>query len=396
MYKLLLFLVLSTFTSCGEALNTRRRIVWNDYSRNSLLICAPDIHLSALFKQSADLKGQVDKLITIYPNIFPILDLADDNSHMGPLNPLKINDQVLQTQINSLQTELDAIKKLEINSIAQSKFFNLQEKQKKFYQRLVRYNNLLCQKSIFQKKEALDVRPYFILENQLFEVCRGDFYCLSNNISHPAGNLIQKFFLSLCTWSYSSHFCQTLLDNQELLVARLPELIAEYKKTKVSFFYNTDEEGPKFNCDIEDKNSTMKIEIYSSEITLSENDLQKIAQFWNNEDRFKINFYFTPIKKEHAIEIKLSKAGVSFVESNHPQIVYLSDLILKNRDEMLSTLAHEFGHSLGLRDCYLEFLDGNLTSVYYQLDSFNLMCSINGLAKISRDSLVSIFKNRCM
>jgi hypothetical protein len=53
------------------------------------------------------------------------------------------------------------------------------------------------------------------------------------------------------------------------------------------------------------------------------------------------------------------------------------------------TIRHEFGHSLGLPDCYVEFYDDNEQAmVNYQLDTTNLMCSRRGeLQQIHVDEL---------
>ena len=46
------------------------------------------------------------------------------------------------------------------------------------------------------------------------------------------------------------------------------------------------------------------------------------------------------------------------------------------------TIRHEFGHVLGLPDCYHEFYDTNLEAyVNYQLDVTDLMCSRAGNMK---------------
>lgn len=43
------------------------------------------------------------------------------------------------------------------------------------------------------------------------------------------------------------------------------------------------------------------------------------------------------------------------------------------------TIRHEFGHSLGFPDCYVEFYDNNLKAmVNYQIDTANMMCSRAG------------------
>jgi hypothetical protein len=43
------------------------------------------------------------------------------------------------------------------------------------------------------------------------------------------------------------------------------------------------------------------------------------------------------------------------------------------------TIRHEFGHVLGLPDCYIEFYDeSRAVMVSYQIDITNLMCSRKG------------------
>ncbi len=60
------------------------------------------------------------------------------------------------------------------------------------------------------------------------------------------------------------------------------------------------------------------------------------------------------------------------------------------------TIRHEYGHVLGLRDCYIEFYDEELESfISYQLDVTNFMCSRRGKFKqLHYDKLMKVYKNR--
>lgn len=398
MKTILLTIILLLIHSCGEALGRRRKSSYDQILGNSLLMCAPQDNLSSLFEESSELEKKIEVLVIANEPTHRILfrDITDTNLVMSPISELQINASILQKQITRLRDEYFKIKRMDTDIAREGLLLNLKENQQKFYQRLVRYNNLLCQKKTFQDKQELDVRPYYILENLLKNDCEEDVYCLANKIVNAPESLNAQTFFKMCSVTESSEFCKRLAGDEQLFAKEFSNLMNNYKKIKISYFYDVEAIGPKFACENKDGVEHMRVHLYSSQITLDERDIKIINKIWNTDAKMKVSFYFSKVLKEDSIEIKTTNKGVSFVESNNPQIIYISSLITSIKDEFLTTVAHEIGHSLGLADCYLEFLDENLTSVYYQLETSNLMCAIGATSRITSESLVSIFKNRCL
>ncbi|MGE4133882.1 MAG: hypothetical protein AB7F86_19760 [Bdellovibrionales bacterium] len=81
-----------------------------------------------------------------------------------------------------------------------------------------------------------------------------------------------------------------------------------------------------------------------------------------------------------------ARARVEFVSGATPHVNGLGgDIITMNADQPLTeydaqwTIRHEFGHVLGLPDCYVEFYEEDRgVIVTYQIDIDNLMCSRHG------------------
>lgn len=81
--------------------------------------------------------------------------------------------------------------------------------------------------------------------------------------------------------------------------------------------------------------------------------------------------------------------NVKFVANENPHVDKLGgDNIVMDANAPLTeydvqwTIRHEFGHSLGLPDCYVEFyIPQDNVMMSYQLDTTNLMCSRQGHIK---------------
>lgn len=79
--------------------------------------------------------------------------------------------------------------------------------------------------------------------------------------------------------------------------------------------------------------------------------------------------------KPDPTHVEVQNGVISHVEKDR-KIVIDGDL---DEFAMTKTLAHEFGHVLGFIDCYVEFYDeAKAEAVYYEIDSQNIMCSLNG------------------
>lgn len=111
---------------------------------------------------------------------------------------------------------------------------------------------------------------------------------------------------------------------------------------------------------------------------------------WNN---WKLELNFVEEKSE-------STTHVVFVPGTTPNVDGLAgSKITMDANSPLSeynvqwTIRHEYGHTLGLPDCYLEFYDVEIESyVSYQLDITNLMCSRRGhFQQIHFDELHKVY-----
>lgn len=102
---------------------------------------------------------------------------------------------------------------------------------------------------------------------------------------------------------------------------------------------------------------------------------------FNNEDEWKwgdwkLDLYFTPDADIHVDFVPGATPHVNGLGGN--QIVMDGNAPLTEWDVQW-TIRHEFGHVLGLPDCYVEFYDQNLKAmVNYQIDTENMMCSRAG------------------
>lgn len=113
-----------------------------------------------------------------------------------------------------------------------------------------------------------------------------------------------------------------------------------------------------------------------------DNDFAKLFQTtvernWTLEGKpirqLALNYVNYPKPDQTSIEI--NAGAISHVE-NFRRIIIDPTL---DSFTLSKTLAHEFGHVLGFVDCYVEFYDeAKAEAVYYEIDSENIMCSLNG------------------
>lgn len=126
--------------------------------------------------------------------------------------------------------------------------------------------------------------------------------------------------------------------------------------------------------------------------SLSYERTQAIKKYWENE-KVKVEFRV----EEGGLSISSTPETVSYVSSERPNHINLS---FKLFGEIKSkTIAHEFGHVLGFRDCYIEYFNGRTDEVVYfelEREQGNLMCSLVSGKKIPnkyQDTLIEKYCN---
>ncbi|OFZ47167.1 MAG: hypothetical protein A2381_14325 [Bdellovibrionales bacterium RIFOXYB1_FULL_37_110] len=100
-----------------------------------------------------------------------------------------------------------------------------------------------------------------------------------------------------------------------------------------------------------------------------------IESYWQSDD-IKVLVNFVSSKNENILQIYWLDSYSSYVEFDNTAVIFLGK---KNHPSLQpKILAHEFGHVLGFNDCYVEFFNQADQFVYYELNGYNLMCSLNG------------------
>lgn len=116
-----------------------------------------------------------------------------------------------------------------------------------------------------------------------------------------------------------------------------------------------------------------------------------ISENWKNDDiliEFKLG--------SSGVRLELVDSGLSRVALNDLSTIYLNKNLVGV--QKIKTIAHEFGHTLGFRDCYIEYYDTKSSEViYYELerDKGNLMCSLEFGTKIPEKYLKKVVSKYC-
>lgn len=100
---------------------------------------------------------------------------------------------------------------------------------------------------------------------------------------------------------------------------------------------------------------------------------------WNG---WKLILNFVESDDEQMTRVEFEPGATPHVESAPGHIITMDQNAPLSEYDVQWTIRHEYGHVLGLPDCYHEFYDEELEAfVSYQLDVTNLMCSRRGHLK---------------
>lgn len=241
------------------------------------------------------------------------------------------------------------------------------------YSMAARYKLLNPNREIFVGRERKDVRGYYYLtKNKIDAFALKEF----NNFSEEKKEEIFEALIKICQNDWKSRkSCQKKVEDA-------------IKKNNLTKFYNT-----YFPIAQKNWNTFFKISKDARRKDIVWSDTQASIPFTDPRNQAVKDFVFNNLTDEYrfkdwSLVLVFGAHGpdIKFIPGVTPHVNKLGgDHIVMDSyaslDEFDSqwTLRHEFGHVLGLPDCYHEFYDTKLEAfVNYQIDVTDLMCSRSG------------------
>lgn len=244
------------------------------------------------------------------------------------------------------------------------------------YQTAARYKSLLPWLEHYKRAKAEDIRAYYYFKEngwtaQKFEA----FDTFSNDVKKELRFLLQELCLNSNETALS---CQRSIKNAERrkqLPSLFVELFSAGQKTWSDFFVVPDYA---VRQDISWNHPDR------AQIPFNTPEAERFIPYLrdNIQDEFKFNDW----KLELNFGVFANGPRLKFESGTVPHVDRLggNNIVMDSNQsieeyESQWVIRHEFGHVLGLPDCYHEFYDQNLGAfVNYQLDTTDLMCSRAG------------------
>jgi hypothetical protein len=281
--------------------------------------------------------------------------------------------EIPSSMLKKLQANDEINSDLEIDDETFIKFARLIDRQ---YQSAARYKSLNPWRSSYAQRAKEDVRGfYFLRNNQITERELENIF----QYSQEKIELIQTALINVC---FNAPRTTTLSCQNELANSFKRQTLSDFYKKYIhhsqsiwnDFFMIP---GEAKRTDVQWINNTLIV-------PFNRPSIEKFSPYLKNnvEDEFK--WLDWNLKVEFGIypngpELEFKPGVVPHVNQlGGNQIVMDSNQSIEEYESQW-TIRHEFGHVLGLPDCYHEFYDEELKAfVNYQLDTTDLMCSRAG------------------
>lgn len=260
----------------------------------------------------------------------------------------------------------------------------LLKKYYEFYLDVLRYYNFyLPYQNELIEMEKLDLRGFLYFQLIAFD-----------SITHLAS--IEKALLQMCLVAQNSrkNCLEEILESNNLEDKK--NIYNKYILKNYQTYTDLFELDEKLIAnDIYWNNTTLVLPLHSIKNKDLENKIKRIVETHYKTSTWKLEIQFKDDYKKN--EIVFTDDGIPYVfyERSYATL-YLPENFNLDLQQSQQILAHEFGHFLGLKDCYINFYDTqDQHYVYFELDSQNLMCHLNGkITKNSLDKIENYFRKK--
>lgn len=382
-----IFLIFLLLSSCGVKKNNKTGQV----SQTNFLIesyCSPDENLRSLrIKQSVlSLQNDVSNLKIGIINLE--VKQVEGSSYRTPLD---LSISLFEFEYREIVKELEENigknwKSQENFSIEDRRYiFKILENIKFLISKIERWEAHQCNLEKLLEKEEDDFSYFLIVKDQ----CSSD----------ECNNKIEDV-LKLCSQFISRSLCETELSlhRSKGSSKRFVKHYFEKAQKKYNRIFSITPKL-KFKCD----HNSISVNIFFSpdfkSVHSREHRAQMLRFLSEKWGQHNLNFHFKEvetIQDRNTIIIKFAASGLSYVEDIHPNVIHIGKNL---RDVYLrQVLTHEMGHSLGFKDCYIEFFSRESKTVrYYSLseDDSNFMCHIHKEMNIPASYIEQIQEKLC-
>jgi hypothetical protein len=384
-----LFIVLTIIASCGVKKNSS--LIHEDTksllkAQRAALSCN-QVNQTELIKKSKKLISDIESIANSYGRQF----LVSTNRYFvesGNLfSPLVLGEGKIEEIYNDLN------EKLTQNKVSNFQNFNWTDfiQKKDFFVNIVdRWTFHQCHLSGLVNNTNQEISDFLTIESQ---------FCSENCITGDDFRLIEKDekeirrkVINMCSLVKRKTRCSVEYDlalihkgQKEFIKDTLNKVRGFYLKE----LFSPSESSLNITCRKEQGKYILSLPVDKKPLSFERS--MAIKKYWENE-RMSLEFKVL----NGGLKINETNETVSYVSSKTPNMINLSSKLfgeLKNK-----TIAHEFGHILGFRDCYIEYYNGNSQEVtYFELEreQGNLMCSLMSGKKIPNKYQDSLIEKYC-
>ena len=260
---------------------------------------------------------------------------------------------------------------------------NLQDFQNKRSEHLLSQNKFL--EDLSQLKETSDRLRYTYCQLEKFWKIPGDSLLAYNKIKHHTCG--EKN----CA-AEKNKMCQLMTCSGS---EGLDDLLNRFSVEIIEPRYQSIQITKRFNCQVVDDQKIISINVgVPNDFTKSL--VETINRQYFQKENMKIRLIVTD-QALAEVNIVWKKDSVSHVDMSTLNEVVLSEMLMgAPTQKIVATLAHEFGHILGLPDCYIEYFSNTEKKMFYfELDPTNLMCRASPENRFSEGNFAAIFKHHC-
>ncbi|WP_127714724.1 hypothetical protein [Halobacteriovorax sp. HLS] len=387
-----MIIILFILSSCGVKKNSSLQSSESEAimsASKSMQNCS-QVNSSVLVKEAKNIIMTAERMIQRSGRqyLLPIQNINMGNSNL--LSPLLVGRELIESLIQDLQEEINKSQSINTVSTTEVNWIELIKKRNALERVVTRWSFHQCHLGDLVRNNNEEIKDFLTLESQF---CKEDCVRVSDGrIIEKDSIEIRNKAIRMCTLVKAAALCEIEYDFFAIKNKRnsyIRDLLKVVRKKYNSVLFEPKGVSLPLNCSKSGKKVFLKVPY--KEGTVDVLSRKAIKKYWDNQN-FQIEF----VSSAKGFSIKKSNSRVSMVSDDSGPTIFLSNSL---RGELeVKTVAHEFGHILGFRDCYIEYYDArNEEIVYFELEreSGNLMCTLDLGDNIPQKYRNSLIKKYC-